>query len=163
MALVQFEQLPDTSRLWIFEANAPFDHRTGEALAADAGEFLTRWTAHGKDLKAAFQLELSRFLLLAVDQHDVEASGCSIDALMRFVRSVGELHGISFLDRNAVTYRDTEGLHRVSRSEFSELSVVGAVDGTTRVFDNTIDRVGSFRSGVWEIPAAHSWHKALLK
>ena len=41
---------------------------------------------------------------------------------------------------------------------FAELAAAGTVGPNTRVFDNTLTRVGDLHAGKWEVKAAESWH-----
>jgi hypothetical protein len=46
----------------------------------------------------------------------------------------------------------------VSRERFAELASSGTVGPNTRVFDNTLTRVGDLLAGKWEVKAADAWH-----
>ena len=66
--LVDFQELPDDSRVWIYQANRPFKEEELEILKPQLDAFLKQWTAHGKDLRAGYDLPYNRFIVLGLDQ-----------------------------------------------------------------------------------------------
>ncbi|MCP4975889.1 MAG: ABC transporter ATPase, partial [Maribacter sp.] len=78
--LVDFNVLPESSRVWIYQANRSFTSLELEELGGELDAFIQDWTAHGSDLKAGYEIRYKRFIILALDQTDTAASGCSIDA-----------------------------------------------------------------------------------
>jgi hypothetical protein len=104
-----------------------------------------------------------RFLLVAVDEAEAGASGCSIDALHRQLRDLEGDLGIDLLDSTPVWYRDESGrVCSVSRDEFRRLAGRGDVDERTTVFDLTLTRLQDYRRGLFERTASDSWHRSLL-
>lgn len=104
-----------------------------------------------------------RFLLIAVDEGHADASGCSIDALTRRLRSLEAELDLDLLDSSPVWFRDGSGSVRsCSRSEFQALAREGQVGSDTTVFDITLTRMSEYRSGRFERAASDSWHRSLL-
>ncbi len=162
MAAKNFDDLPDNSRLWIFESDQQIEETQLGNLEQNLDSFLSTWAAHGSDLNAGWELRYDRFLMIAVDESKTSASGCSIDSLTRFMMNLGEALGVSFLDRSLVSHRFGDEIARTTRAGFTELAAAGSVTGDTVVFDNTLVSLGALRRGDWETPAAQSWHAALL-
>ena len=158
MSSVPFKQLPDDARLWIFTAGRELDAGEEDRLLSEVDSFLPAWTAHRVELEAARDWRYGRFLFVAVDESAVGASGCSIDALVRFLKSIGDRLGVVMVDNAPVLYRDGGEIKRVTRPEFRELAENGAVTAGTVVFNNTLTRVGELRNSSWEVPASESWH-----
>ncbi|MEL6976420.1 MAG: ABC transporter ATPase, partial [Bacteroidota bacterium] len=77
--LVDFEALPDESRVWIYQSNRSFTEAEITEIKEGLAQFLTQWTAHGSELKAGFTIKYKRFIVIALDQSLAGASGCSID------------------------------------------------------------------------------------
>lgn len=159
MPIIPFERMPDTARLWIFPASrALFPAEAGPFLSA-VDQFLNGWSAHGTPLATAREWRHDRFLLVAVDESLAGASGCSVDGLVRFMRDAERKLGVTLTDNAPVWYRDTEGLiHTANRRNFQRLADDRVVSPDTPVFDNTIETIGALRRGLWEVPAARSWH-----
>ena len=83
--LVEFETLPDTSRVWVYQASRSFNSDELTELQEAFNNFITDWTAHGQDLKAGYEMRYNRFIILALDQSVTSASGCSIDTSVHFI------------------------------------------------------------------------------
>lgn len=159
------EDLPDTSRVWIFAADRRPTAEEAEHLVDRMAEFVERWAAHRQQLRAALDWRHGRFLLIAVDESRTGASGCSIDALVNHLAELEDRLDLSLVDVSPVWYRDPgrDGEIRcVSRPEFRRLGAEGDVDADTVVFDLTVDRLGDLREGAWERPARETWHARLL-
>lgn len=163
MSVHPIDALPDGARLWIFAASRPLTAEELAFLHDRFPAFLAEWTAHGRELRAAWQILEDRFVVVAVDESPSGASGCSIDALMRHVRGLEEALGVDLLDGTPVWYRAADGeIATVGRPEFRRLAAEGVIDGKTPVFDPTVSTVGDLRAGQLERPAAESWHARLL-
>jgi hypothetical protein len=158
MALISFPDLPDSARLWIFNAERPLNREENDRLRAALESFLGQWAAHGSELTVGYQILHDRFLMVGVDDRMVGPSGCSIDAMTRFLVQAGSQLGVDFLDAPEVCYRDGDTINCVPRAEFARLAESGAVDSMTPVFDLTVSTVSGYRNGAWEKPAGESWH-----
>jgi hypothetical protein len=153
-----FTALPDSARLWVFAAARPLAIPERAALLEAVDAFLDEWNAHRIPLDCARDLRYDQFLLVGVDQAAAGVSGCSVDSLVRTMKSLGQQLGVELVDHASVFYRDGEGVRRVSRDEFAQAVERGAVSPDTTVFDNTVLTAGAVRSGTWEAPAARTWH-----
>lgn len=165
MSPTPVDRLPDDSRVWIWGAHrSPDEDEAARLLDATRG-FLDEWAAHGSPLRAGLGWRHHRFLLVAVDESRASASGCSIDAVTDHLAGLESELELALLDTSPVWFRDPRraGLVRkVSRPAFRRLAEEGRVDGSTVVFDLTVDRLGDVRAGAWEVPAAEAWHASLL-
>lgn len=158
MAQIPFERLPNNGRLWIFAADREYSEVEARDLSLALTEFLTGWAAHGAQVDAAFELRYGRFILIGASDTAANPSGCSIDAMTRFVRTIGEKYGIDFMSAPMVYYRNAKGVAMTERAQFKRLATEAAVTSETIVFNNTLTEVGALRSGLWEVPAKQSWH-----
>ena len=159
MPRVRFEELPDDSRLWVFGAERSLSPAERDELLAAVDRFLDDWRAHGTPLTAARDFRDELFLLVAVDQASVPASGCSIDAMVSVLKQIEERLGVGLVEHGAIYHRAPSGeLRRSDRAGFKRLVDAGEVDGDTPVIDTTLTRVGALRAGEWERPARASWH-----
>ena len=67
--LVNFETLPETARVWIYQCNRSFsDSELGE-ISEKLTVFLQGWTAHGADLQSGFEIKYKRFIVIALNQN----------------------------------------------------------------------------------------------
>lgn len=163
MSVHEIDALPDGSRLWVFGASRPLEEEDVTLLRRRMPPFLAEWTAHRRTLRAAWDLREDRFLLIAVDETGTEASGCSIDALMRHLAGLEEALGATLLDSTPIWHRGPDGtIAAVARSEFRRLAAEGELTDRTPVFDPTLSTLGQLRAGRLERPAGRSWHARLL-
>lgn len=164
MSLVDFEELPDSARVWAFGAGrSPSPTETAHLLDR-MEDFLEEWTAHDRELRTGFDWREHRFLLIGLDEDRGAASGCSIDALHRQIRDLEEELGTELLGRGRVWLEDERGrIRSLDRAAFRRLAAAGEVGPETVVFDLTVDRVADVREGRWRRPAGESWHASLLE
>ncbi len=163
MSLVDFDELPDSARLWAFGADrSPSPTETAHLL--DRMEsFLEEWTAHDRRLRAGFDWREHRFLLIGLDESAGDASGCSIDALHQQIRSLEEELGTTMLNGGRVWLEDSRGrIRSLDRPAFRRLAEADEVGPGTVVFDLTVDRLSDVREGRWRRPASEGWHAELL-
>ena len=160
--LVPFDQLPNQSRIWIYPSNRKFSEGEIFILRGELNEFLSKWTAHKQSLETSYDLPYNQFILLAVNQQTVQASGCSIDASVRFIQEVEKKINVLLLDKMNVTFKQGESLVYKPLDEFIKMSKAKLVSGDTIVFNNLVDTVGDYKK-FWEIPAKESWHNRFIK
>ena len=159
-----FSGIPATGRLWIFGADRALDARERDALLGEVDGFLDRWKAHGQPLTAAREWREDRFLLVAVDEASIPASGCSIDAMVGVLKELEGRLGLGLVGHGAVYWRDPSGaVRRAERADFRRLAEAGEVGPDTVVFDTTLTRVGKLSDGSWERPAKGAWHRAFFR
>ena len=156
--IVDFEKLPDHARLWAFASDRELNTDEQTQIGEFVSEFLGGWAAHGAALTAGFDLLHNRFLLVGVNQDDTAPSGCSIDAMTRFLRQVREQSGLDFLDAPHCCYLSEGTVQAVDRATFRALAQEGKVDGDTIVFDLTVPTIGDVRAGKFETAAAGTWY-----
>lgn len=163
MAPSDIELLPGDARLWVFGSDRDLTSDEAKRLTDALSRFIDRWTAHSSELTAAFELREDRFVLVAVDESRVAASGCSIDTLIHQLTELERALGVELLNGRLVWYRDASGaIVSCDREEFRRLGEDGQIDGATAVFDLTLGRLAEWRSGGFERPAAETWHVRLL-
>jgi hypothetical protein len=158
MPRIPFEQLPSDARLWIFAAERPLSEAERSRVLEETDAFISQWMAHGVPLSAGRDLRHNQFVLVGVDERAAGVSGCSIDALVRRMQQLETVLGLELINNGPVLYREGNAVVRVSRDRFAELAASGTVSPSTRVFDNTLTRVGDLVAGKWEVKAAESWH-----
>ena len=160
--LVDFKTLPDTSRVWIYQANRSFTDEELSEITKKLDHFIEQWTAHGADLKAGFELRYKRFIIIALDQNMNAASGCSIDASVHFIQQLEKEYNIDLMDKMNVSYKQGEFIAYKPLAEFKKMAKDGAVGKKTVVFNNLVVDKGEYEES-WEVPASDSWHGRFLK
>jgi len=158
--LADFNDLPETSRVWVYQANSFSDDELTE-LRSLLDEFITQWTAHGSQLKAGYDLPYNRFIVIALDQSLASASGCSIDASVRFIQDLEEKFEVELLDKMNVSYKQGEFIAYKPLQDFRKMAKDKAVSGNTIVFNNLVTNKHEYLNH-WEVPASESWHKRFM-
>jgi len=154
---VPFEDLPQDSKIWIYQSNRKFSDQEAEQIDAATKDFVENWNAHGAGLSASYQLKYNRFVILAVDQDLHAATGCSIDDSVRFIQSLEKQYNVDLLDKMNVTFRNGEHIAHKPLAEFKKMAKEKAVSANTIVFNNLVNTVGEWNE-FWEVPANESWH-----
>jgi len=91
--------LPDTSRVWVYQSNRFFSKEEKSVIENQLSEFIKGWNNHGTNLTADVFVVEPSFIVLAVNEADINASGCSIDSSVRFVKQIGQELKIDFFNR----------------------------------------------------------------
>ena len=154
---VDFNELPDSSRIWIYQANRPFREEEIDEINAYMKAFITQWTAHGKSLRAGYELPYRRFIVLGLDQSQASASGCSIDASVHFIQGLEKKYEVDLLDKMNVTFKQGEYVAHKPLLEFKKMVKDKAISPKTIVFNNLVNNKQEYQES-WEVPASESWH-----
>jgi len=154
---VEFDTLPDESRIWIYQSNRKFSDEEVAEIEVALKQFLENWAAHGAGLEAAYELKYNRFIVIAINQDTQAATGCSIDASVQFIQSLEAKYGVDLLDKMNVTFKQGEFITHKPLIEFKKLAKDKSVSANTVVFNNLVNTVGEYRD-FWEVPASESWH-----
>lgn len=159
--LIDFESLPDNSRIWIYQCNRSFSPEELEEITAGLNTFLTQWTAHGSDLKAGFEIKYNRFIIIGLDQAEASASGCSIDASVHYIQNLEQQFKIDLLDKMNVSYKQGEFIAYKTLKDFKKMAKQRAISKNTVVFNNLVATKQEYLEN-WEVPASESWHARFL-
>ena len=158
---VDFDEMPDTARVWVFQSTTHIEMEELEMVSARLLGFLEGWQAHGKDLKASFQIFYERFIIVALDEASYQATGCSIDKLTHIILSMERDFKLSLLDRMQIAYREDGLIHTMPLAAFRASLEEDELDSETLVFNNLIETKGELKDK-WEVAIKDSWHKQLL-
>lgn len=153
--------LPDTTRVWVYQANRPFRTEDVPLIRHRVKNFAQEWVSHNRQLKADAEVYHDRFIVLMVDEGQADASGCSIDTSVRFLQGLQAEFQVDLFDRMAFTYQDETGVKTTDRTEFARLYAEGAINDDTPVFDNLVNTLGDFQRR-WVKPLGQSWHKRMV-
>lgn len=154
---VPFENLPEESKIWIYQSNRKFSEEEFAEIEKDLQVFVENWAAHGTSLEASFQLKYNRFIILAVNQEVQAATGCSIDSSVAFIQSLEKKYEVDLLDKMNVTFKLGEHVAHKPLIDFKKMAKDKAVTGNTIVFNNLVNNIAEYNES-WEVPAADSWH-----
>ena len=152
-----FENLPEDSKIWIYQSNRKLSDDEVTAIDTKCQEFVENWAAHGTSLEASYLLKYNRFIIFAVNQEVQNATGCSIDASVAFIQNLEKKYNVDLLDKMNVTFKIGEHVAHKTLIDFKKMAKDKAVTGETIVFNNLVNNISEFNES-WETPAADSWH-----
>jgi len=160
--LVEFNTLPEYSKIWIYQSNRRFTEEESELISAKTKVFLEQWAAHGTGLRAGFELKYERFIVIAVNQDEQSATGCSIDASVRFIQELEQELRIELLDKMNVAFKQGDFVNFKTLLDFKAMAKSGAIGKKTIVFNNLVTNIAEYNEN-WEVPAQESWHSRFFK
>ncbi len=159
--LTEFKNLPDESRIWIYQSNRKLNDTEVEVISSKTNDFLEQWTAHGKDLEAGFEIKYNRFIVIGLNQENASASGCSIDSSVYFIQSLEKEFDVDLMDKMNVTFYNGDFIAHKSLADFKKMAKARSISKKTVVFNNLINTKAEYKEN-WEVPAEDSWHERFL-
>ena len=156
-----YKNLPNNSRVWIYQSNREFTAKEIAFISTKAEEFINSWTRHGDDLKGSYTIKYNQFLVLAVDESFNNVSGCSIDASVHFIQALEKELQLNLMDKMNVTFKNGNHINLVRLSDFQKFAKEHKITQETIVFNNMVATKEDFENS-WEVPAKDSWHKRFL-
>src|SRR3989304_293886 len=145
--ITPFNDLPDESRVWIYQSDRLFTPEDLEIITKRSNEFFPAWTSHEKKMEASVEILYGLFIVIAVNEKTAPPSGCGIDKSIKFIQSLESELKASLLNRTNVIYvnqidDDTERLIICSITEFEEKCKSGIIIKDTLVFNNMVNTLG---------------------
>jgi hypothetical protein len=153
---VAFDHLPPQARVWIYQASRPLTGEELMPLLARLAAFVEDWTSHGQQLAASAQFLHQQFLVIGLDEAVAGASGCSIDASVRFVQELEQRLGVKLLEKSRMAFLTNGELSLFTRPELRAAIAAGQVQADTLYFNNTLTTKGEL-DAQWPAPAGETW------
>ena len=160
--LVDFNALPEESRIWIYQANRSFSEDELLEIKEKLNTFIQNWTAHGSDLQSGYTIKYKRFIVIGLNQSLNQATGCSIDASVHFIQQLEKDYNVDLMDKMNVSFKQGDYVAYKPLLDFKKMAKDKAVSKHTIVFNNLVTNIAEFKEN-WEVPASESWHNRFLK
>ncbi len=96
-------------RTWVFIANRMLNAEEVTVVNDTLNTFVSNWKTHGTPIDAHGFCIACAAIVIAANEAEVKASGCSIDKITHTVRALGEHLGIDFFDRFNVLCKNEKG------------------------------------------------------
>ncbi len=157
----EIKSLPGSARVWIYQAGKKLSETEQSEILAKTAEFVKNWSAHGTPLNAKTAVLFDTFLVLAVDENEFSASGCSIDKSLRFIQQLEAEFDISFLDRRSIALWEKETVRLMNLEEFKSQINEGEIRSDSIIFNNLVSSISQMETE-WKIPVSKSWLKKYL-
>ena len=155
---IPFENIADNARIWVYTANRPLRAEEVTHINQTAPVFLENWTAHGAGLQASYTLLNNQFLVLAVNEDVANASGCSIDSSVKYIRQLEEAFGVSLTDRSLVPFELDGTVTLVKLPELKTAVASGKITPQSTLVNTLVATKAELLSS-WYKPAGESWLK----
>lgn len=149
------------SKVWIYQSSRPFSESEIKMLNEKLQAFAAQWTAHNQQLHAGAKVLEDRFILLMVDETNSEASGCSIDKSVHFMKELEKQMHISLFDRMLVNYRLGDSLQTTNLENLVALYNSGSVNGDTEVYNPLVQTKKELDES-FVMPLNYSWMKQFV-
>ena len=143
-------------RIWIYTLSNKLTNEQLVDFKNRCQTFVTGWTAHDVSLDANFELYQNRLLIFKVNEDKYNASGCSIDKQVRFVKELEVAFSLELLNRLLVACENNNQVEVVKASQIKELLADNIISGNTLVFNNTITQSSELSSN-WKQPLQATW------
>ena len=160
--IVDFNKLPDNSRLWIYQSNRDFSNQELDEIRNLTESFLINWQTHNQELEVSYEIKYNRFLILAVNESFNSPGGCSIDLSLRFINDLSKKINIDLLDRMNVNYKDKQDIKCVKVNELKELLNNKSISEETIIFNN-LEKTKIDYMNNWESNLKNSWLSRFIK
>jgi hypothetical protein len=154
---VEFESMPDSSRVWLYQTNRKLTEAESETAKQFLKDSINSWVTHGMPMKGSFSLLHDRILLIAADVDFQSPSGCSIDSSTRWLKDLGASLGVDFFDRS-IGYFDGSELQFFSFFEAKKNVQSGVLKADTQIVNHQIATMADVKNG-FTVSAAESFLK----
>lgn len=153
--------LPDSSRVWVYLSSRPFSQAERRQLDKMLTAFAAGWQSHGHPVPAWAGVVLDHFIVLAADDSRVSMGGCSIDASVHLLKQIEAELGVQLFERLRFAWWDGGRVRTALRDEFARLYAEGAIDDQTLVFDTLVNNLADFKAHFLK-PLRASWHRRMV-
>ena len=157
---VDFSSLDLSSRVWIFQSETEINKNLEDLIKKELTEFLEKWVSHGTDIISSFEIKYETFIVIAVSD-SINISGCSIDTLINFVKSLENKYNLSLMNKNIIKFKNGSTISSMNISDFKSKCEKINNNEELIVFNNLVNSIADYRNK-WEIDIRLSWHKRYL-
>ena len=99
-----FENISSESRIWIFSSSIKISEDSQKDISEIIIKFLNSWKHHGVDLPCSFKILDNFFIIIALDQSNNSAGGCSIDQMFNCISDIDQQFDLSLLNRSKMHF-----------------------------------------------------------
>lgn len=143
-----FPEFSPNSKVWIYASDRELEAADLQVVDEAMRLFIPQWAAHGNSLFGGYLVKHNRFLILVVDESQAQASGCSIDTSVRFIKDLGAKLKVDFFNRMNMIIEDQEEFKTVHVSDLKDYP-------EAYVFNPMITTLGELRDS-WRVKVIDS-------
>lgn len=157
-----FDLMPDNARVWVYQSQRALTADEQETITKNTNAFLEQWAAHGKELKTSFEIRDDRFLIVAVDESFNQATGCSIDASVAFMKAIDAEYQLDLFDRTKIAFIFNGQIVIESLSTLKAKVENGEVPSSAVLVNNSVSSKKELDED-WKQPVLKSWASRYFK
>lgn len=156
---VSFEKMPKNAKIWVYFITQNIENQQIEQLNQLLADFLAVWTAHQQNLSASFEIIENKILIIAVDEQNAHASGCSIDTLVKNLKMIETQLSINLLESNLVLFQNNDNqIFNVYLNEIKSNIENKTITKDSFLFDRTLTKLEDWQQR-GKIKVGESWAK----
>ena len=148
--------MPAHARVWVYKCAHAFTPEQRALILARGHAFTSTWAAHGSALDACVDVLHDRFVVIAVDEEQAMASGCSVDKSVRFIQDLERELGVQVTDRMVLWYEAPDGPRAARVPDVPALLLSGELTADTIVFDDLVATKGDLDEH-FRAPLRETW------
>jgi hypothetical protein len=153
--------LPDTSRVWVYQANRPLTYDEIDIVRPMLYDFAHNWQSHGIVVQSYANVFHMQFFVIVADESNLGVSGCSIDSSVHLMKTIESTIGVDLFDRMLYTYFENEEIKMIHHIDFKEAYDNGKINDDTLMFNNLVESKEAFIQD-WVKPLKDSWHSTFV-
>jgi hypothetical protein len=146
----------ENSRIWIYTLSKELSEEELTTFKNNCDEFVKNWKAHDIKLDASCEIYKNRILIIKVNEDSYNASGCSIDAQIRFIKNQEKIFQVELLNRMLVAYEINSELIITHQSNIKKLLQQGMINKNTLVYNNTLTNSIDLENK-WKVELKDTW------
>ena len=153
---IPYSEIANTSRVWVYQSNRKLSDKEVVFIQQKLLAFCNDWKAHQTHLISSYKVLYNRFIILLVDEQNKDASGCSIDSSVNFIKKIETEFDIDLFNRTQIAFVQEGEVITISIPEFKKL-----VKADTIIFNNLVKTKADLEES-WKTVASNSWHAKFL-
>lgn len=145
-----------SSRVWIYQANRPFNDRESLEIDEQLHQFASQWLSHGAEVKGWGKLLFNQVIVLMADESATGVSGCSTDSSVRIIKSIERQYEVNLFDRLLLGFVVDDKLQLLPLAQVTYAFEKGYINEDTLYLNNTVLTKAEMEQQ-WLIPVKNSW------
>jgi hypothetical protein len=144
--LRKFEELPESSRVWVYQSDRSLEEKELEYIKSKTAEFISAWESHGSPVPASFKIIQNRFLIIAADESSFGVSGCSTDKSVHFIKSLGSSLAVGFFDRFLIPFKKDTGILFHKMDKLKTLIREGEINREDVIYNTLVSNISELKN-----------------
>jgi hypothetical protein len=154
--LVNFNTTDGQSRIWIYAAEQKLTNEQESHILRSISDHLKNWEAHKVPLIAGVTILENHFIVVALDESQNGASGCSIDTLQKKIQDIEKELSVPLMSRLNIFCRIDDEIQCMPIDKLPK-----NINKDTLFYDLTIQKKTELYN--WLKPIKEGWCNSFLE